>query len=197
MTQRGMAQTNELVEVSTQMKLRHVVAGFALVVTFQVSFSVQKSEQPRFENYSADVWAGKPAPLNLRSHRLARMFRTRIREQLHEQGINFAGHYTIAVMGCGTGCSITAIIDAPDGRAYFPRVLDGWSVEPGVHHFAENEDVRTFRTNSRLLRIVGAPRLSTDERWGPSGIYYYEWKNNRLRQLHFVPAGSYPKPDNP
>ena len=56
--------------------------------------------------------------------------------------------------------------------------------------FAEGEDVRTFRADSRLLKVIGAPRISADEKWGPSGIYYYEWKNNRLRQVHFVPSPS-------
>ena len=132
---------------------------------------------------------GKPAPLNLRSHPMARMFRTRIREQLQEEGINFAGHYTIAAMGCGTGCSTTAIVDARNGRAYFPQVLDGWSVGPGAWP-DEGEDVRTFRTNSRLLKVIGSPRLGAYEEWGPPGVYYYEWKNNRLRQVHFVPTPS-------
>lgn len=175
--------------------LRQTLISFALIsCCISVLTAQTKTEPPRFESYSADVYAGKPAPLNLRSHRLARMFRTRIREQLQEEGINFAGHHTIAVMGCGTGCSTTAIVDARNGRAYFPRVLNGWSVEPGAYQFAENEDVRTFRTDSRLLRIIGSPRLSTDEVWGPSGIYYYEWKNNQLRQVHFVPT---PRRDHP
>lgn len=91
-----------------------------LVIGICVPVSFAQKPEPRFENYSADVYAGKPAPLNLRSHRLARMYRTSIREQLHEEGINFAGHYTLAVMGCGTGCSIVAIVDARNGHAYFP-----------------------------------------------------------------------------
>jgi|KBSSwiStaDraftv2_1062776.scaffolds.fasta_scaffold112550_1 hypothetical protein len=148
----------------------------------------QSDKAPDFKQYPADVYAGKPAPLNLHSHRMARMYRTSIREQLHEKGINFAGHYTIAVMGCGAGCSITAIVDARNGNAYFPRELDGWNVEPGVYEFGDNEDVQTFRTDSRLLKIIGAPRLGADERWGPGGIYYYEWKNDRLRQVQFVPT---------
>lgn len=180
-----------------RMDYKELIVILGMLVSFPSNLSAQNADTPRYENYPADVYAGKPAPLNLRSHPLARMFRTRIREQLREEGINFAGHHTIAVMGCGAGCSITAIVDARNGRAYFPQVLDGWLVEPGVYQFAENEDVRTFRTDSRLLRIVGAPRLSTEERWGPSGVYYYEWKNNRLRQLHFVPAGSATRADLP
>jgi hypothetical protein len=178
------------------MKIRTVAfVGLLWLTCFQLN-SAQTSGPPRFESYPADVYAGKPAPLNLRSHRMARMFRTRIREQLQEEGINFAGHYTIAVMGCGTGCSTAAIVDARNGHAYFPQVLDGWSVEPGAYQFAENEDVRTFRTDSRLLKVIGSPRLSAYEKWGPSGIYYYEWKNNRLRQVHFV-AIDHRKSDNP
>lgn len=171
--------------------LRRTLASLALIGVFAIALAAQKGvEPPRFESYEAPVYAGKPAPLNLRSHRLARMFRTRIREQLQEEGINFAGHYTIAAMGCGTGCSTTAIVDARNGNAYFPQVLDGWSVGPGAWP-EEGEDVRNFRVNSRLLKVIGSPRLGAYEEWGPPGVYYYEWKNNRLRQVHFV---SRPKP---
>ncbi len=173
------------------------ITPVALLASLQTFSSGQKTQPPPFEKYPADVYAGKPAPLNLRSHRLARMFRTSIREQLREEGINFAGHYTVAVMGCGTGCSITAIVDARDGRAFFPRVFEGWTSEIGDYTFAEGEDIRTFKANSRLLKVIGRPRLGAEERWGPSGIYYYEWKNNQLRQVHFTAAGSYPEADRP
>lgn len=176
--------------------LRAIIVGLTLIVSQSICFA-QKKEPPRFEDFSADVYAGKPAPLNLRSHRLARTYRTSLREQLHDEGINFAGHYTLAIMGCGTGCSITAIVDARDGGAYFPRVLDGWTSEIGDYQFAEGEDIRSFRANSRLLRVVGRPRISPQERWGPSGVYFYEWVNNRLRQVHFVAAGSYRETDRP
>jgi hypothetical protein len=167
------------------MQKPYFVAALILVASFQSSTS-QTRKPPRFEDFTAPVSAGKPASLNLPSHRLARMFRTRIREQLQEEGINFAGHYTIAVMGCGTGCSTAAIVDARNGKAYFPQALDGWSVGPGAFP-EEGEDVRTFRVNSRLLKVIGSPRLGAYEEWGPAGTYYYEWKNNRLRQVHFVP----------
>jgi hypothetical protein len=168
--------------------LGRAAALTVFILVLKSTFPGQSAKAPDFKQYPADVYAGKPAPLNLRSHPMARTYRTSIREQIHEQGINFAGHFTVAVMGCGTGCSITAIVDARNGVAYFPRELDGWNVEPGVYEFADNEDVRTFRADSRLLKIIGAPRLSADERWGPGGIYYYEWKNNRLRQVQFVPT---------
>lgn len=165
----------------------HPTVLAVVILTFHSTFVGQNVKAPDFKEYPADVYAGKPAALNLRSHRMARTYRTSIREQLNERGINFAGHYTIAVIGCGAGCSITAIVDARNGNAYFPRVLAGWYVEPGVD-LAEGEDVRTFRTDSRLLKIIGEPRLSAEENWGPGGTYYYEWNNNRLRQVRFVPT---------
>ncbi len=168
-----------------------------MVGVFLSSVTFAQRAEPRFEDYSADVYAGKPAPLNLASHKLARMYRTSLREQIREEGINFAGHYTVAAMGCGTGCSITAIVDARTGRAYFPQVFEGWTSVIGDYEFREGEDIRTFHANSRLMRAIGRPRLGADERWGPSGVYYYEWVNNQLRQVHFVPAGSYPKSDRP
>jgi hypothetical protein len=177
------------------MKIFHmrIFAGIMLGIFLPSAFA-QKPE-PRFESYAVKVRPGRPAALNLSSHRLARMYRTGLRQQMYEEGVNFAGHYTIAAMGCGTGCSITAIIDTRNGRAYFPEVFEGWTSVIGDYEFKEGEDIRTFHANSRLIRAIGRPRLGADERWGPSGVYFYEWVNNELRQVHFVPAGSYPEQD--
>lgn len=156
--------------------------------------------EPRFEQYPADVYAGRPAPLDLRSHRLARLYRTLMREQQAEEGINFAGHYTLAAVGCGTGCSVTGFIDARDGRAYFPVALDGWTNIVGDYEEPEDEQQRSYRADSRLLRLVGRPnigRTADGERYGPSGIYFYEWTGARLRLVHFRPVGSYPEADPP
>ena len=61
----------------------------------------QKNEPPRFQDYPAEVWAGKATLLDIRSHALARTYRTRLREALPKEGINFAGHYTFTSIGCG------------------------------------------------------------------------------------------------
>jgi hypothetical protein len=171
-----------------------ILGSFALGIFLTSVVFAQKSE-PRFESYRVKVWSGKSAALNLSSHKLARMYRTSLREQLREEGVNFAGHYTVAAMGCGTGCSITGIVDARTGRAYFPQVFEGWTSIIGDYEFKEGEDIRTFHASSRLIRAIGRPRISAEEKWGPSGVYYYEWSNNRLKQVHFVPAGSYPEKD--
>ncbi|HEY0078651.1 MAG TPA: hypothetical protein VGB73_08395 [Pyrinomonadaceae bacterium] len=180
--------------------LRLTVACFALVVTLDERASAQQADAPRFEDYRVVVWRGSVAPLKMRSHRLARSYRTIIREQRAEAGINFAGHYTFVSAGCGTGCSINGIIDARTGRAYFPRELTGWTISIGDYQLQEGEDdFRVFRSDSRLLKIVGRPNTGRmgEERQGASGVYYYEWANNRLRLLKVIRAASYPQPDQP
>lgn len=159
----------------------------------------QQRGAPRFEDYPAAVWRGKAAPLNQRSHPLARTYRTLLGQQLREEGANFAGHYTLASVGCGTGCSITAVIDARTGRAFFPNEFYTWTGIVGDYDVPEGEDSWTFRPGSRLLKAVGRPHLGKagEERYGPSGIYFYEWKNNRLRQVKFTHVGSYPDADPP
>lgn len=156
----------------------------------------QKPDAPRFEDYPEDVWAGKAVLLDLRSHPLARTFRTRLREDMKAEGINFAGHYTFATVACGAGCSINAIIDARTGRAFFPKTLNGWTGIVGDFDRYEEYEQQS-RADSRLLRMLGRPNIGrkNEERYGPSGVYYYEWINNRLQLVKFVHVGSYPKAD--
>lgn len=153
-----------------------------------------QAQEPKFKQYGVPVWRGKQSPLDLRSHPLARKFRTLIREQMRDAGINFAGHYTVASMGCGTGCSITAIVDTRNGKAFFPDELNGWTGIVGDYEYADNEEPWTYHANSRLLRAIGREHIGplTEEHYGPSGIYYYEWKNNRLVRVKLKPVGSYP-----
>jgi hypothetical protein len=179
--------------------LRFIVACLSLAAALTAPSLAQERDAPRFEDYPAAVRRGRVAPLDLSSHPLARTYRTLLRQQLREEGVNFAGRYTLASVGCGTGCSISAIIDARNGRAYFPRELTGWTGIVGDYDIPEGEDSWTYRAGSRLLRVVGRPNIGAarEERHGPSGIYYYEWTGRRLRLVRFTHVGSYPKADPP
>jgi len=176
-----------------------VVAGFVLVSGVSSRALSQSKDAPSFDSFKVTVWRGRMAPLNLNSHPLARKFRTASREQMKEAGVNFAGHYTLVSVGCGTGCGISGIVDARTGKAYFPIEFEGWTSIVGDYDPPEGEDSWTFHANSRLLRAIGRPNLGRpeEERHGPSGIYYYEWVRNRLRLVKFIPVGSYPEPDAP
>ncbi len=72
---------------------------------------------PSFEEYRVkEVFNGTPAPPQL-VHPIDRLFRTRIRQSA-AKGPNFAGSYTIAEWGCGSGCISAAVVDARDGTVY-------------------------------------------------------------------------------
>jgi hypothetical protein len=159
---------------------------------FVVSFA-QPRPVPRFEDYPAPIYKGKLAPVSL-STRRAKVFRTVLREAARE-GVNFAGHYALVSFGCGTACTISAIVDVRNGRVFFPRALDGWN-----NHIGENwgvsrdEEIFQSRTKSRLLRAAGYPDATgeRENKPGTGGIYYYEWSNDRLRLVRFIR-----KPDLP
>jgi len=73
-----------------------------------------------YDQYTVkEVFAGKPATPNLSTHKEASRYRTVLRNQ-SKRGPNFAGHYTIVTIGCGTSCAGIAVIDAQTGYVYFP-----------------------------------------------------------------------------
>lgn len=113
---------------------------------------------------------GKPAAVNLASHKDARMFRTRLREAA-PKGPNFAGHMTVVTWGCGTSCQAVALIDARNGRVYF-----GPTASLGVKH----------RLDSRLLAVNPPEEVKKaygdpPPDWGTPE--YYVWNGSRLAKI--------------
>jgi len=92
------------------------------------------------------IFSGKPARPVLSSHE-ANEFRTKIREGV-ANGVVFAGHYEIAVWGCGSGCLSFAVIDAFNGKVtFFPA---------SVSQVQEVGERLTYKRNSRALHIIGS-----------------------------------------
>jgi hypothetical protein len=98
---------------------------------------------------------------------------------------NFAGHYTIAVWGCGSSCTDFGIIDRHSGRTFFDRRLRRIS---GVYVGSEPDeaqpafDALRFKRDSRLLVVLGAP--NEDE--SRDGVTFLRWTGASFLQLHFV-----------
>jgi hypothetical protein len=149
------------------------------------SLVLAQSSSPRFEDYpAAPAFTGKPAPpkLGAAHHRL---FRSMIRAGA-AQGPNFAGHYTIALWGCGSSCGSMAVVDAKTGRVFDgPFGILG---SMGLLRYPDDPSGQapplTYRLDSRLLIVRGCPE---DDR---CGAYYYEWKPpafHLLRKLQPVP----------
>lgn len=83
------------------------------------------SESITFDKYPALVFDGELKGLDISSSNSARMFRTAIRYDLENTGIDFAGHYTIASVGMTGWGENYWIVDRENGKAYeFPYHAD-------------------------------------------------------------------------
>ncbi len=70
-----------------------------------------------FEDYPVKVYKGKLAPPDFSSNPNAKRFITRIKEGC-EDGINFAGHYTLISWGCGSPCQSGVVVNRKNGRIF-------------------------------------------------------------------------------
>lgn len=127
---------------------------------------------PRFTDYSAtEKFTGIPAAPVL-SAAAARRYRTIIQRD-SAAGPNFAGHYTVAVWGCGSTCVGFAVVDAQTGKVYFhPEVSRAMQVPYQV------ENVLQFRLDSRLLVIAGESEGLQGK--ASVGKFYYEWSDEQF-----------------
>jgi hypothetical protein len=173
--------------------LRDSFAALALCVCAAATSALaagaqaQKSRPaPRFEDYPVrEIYKGPVASVRLDS-RKARMFRTRLRED-SRGGPNFAGRYTVVVWGCGTGCAQMGVVDARNGRVYFPPVE--------YMDIPDTEDAearsRVFRLDSRLLVIT----KNLYDGQGTYTAYYFLFDGGRFRLLRKAEERTPPTPD--
>jgi hypothetical protein len=129
--------------------------------------------------------------LDLKSNPIARTYRTVLRREI-AQGPNFAGHYRVAVWGCGACCSMFAVVNLSAGRVITP---EGFSYTSGFH-FAEVDNQKlfpdsqmdywllNFTKDSRLLVVLG----DLDEDEGREGAFYRVLDGERLRLIHSTPV---------
>ena len=84
-------------------------------------FAQRATDQPKFSDYPVgQIYQGKPAvPILSKSHR---SYRIVIREGAKSR-VQFAGHYTVPMFGCGAGCAGFYIVDSITGKVY-----DGFTV---------------------------------------------------------------------
>lgn len=130
----------------------------------------------RPEMYPAGGFNGPLAAPRIASDPEATHWRTVIRDDCGTQGIDFAGHYTIAEWGCGAMCEVLAVIDRKDGHVYFSSIpfdtLDG---HYGARYSAES---RMIVINSGLLEMRPGYRWLFDHTW-PS-TYVWDERDKRF-----------------
>ncbi len=97
---------------------------------------------PKFEDFPAtEFFSNKKIVVDINSDPIGRTYRSAIRSDIESFGINFAGKYSIAEWGCGSGCQDGVIVDADSGRIYrLPGV-------PMVNGHEARKDSRLFVQN--------------------------------------------------
>lgn len=136
----------------------------------------------KFAQYAAKVEPIKNVRVNLKSHKYANTFRTNLRSAAKER-VNFAGHFILTTWVCGTNCSQTAVIDARDGRVFFPDQLP----EIGIGYCESQEDAEPLvsQADSRLLVLNGFKGGDLNLKKASCGIYYLEWTGAKFKQVKF------------
>ncbi|MBN3816073.1 hypothetical protein G3N57_05360 [Paraburkholderia sp. Se-20369] len=116
----------------------------------------------------------------------ARLYRTVIRSEF-TQPANFAGHYRVAVWGCGTDCRNFAIVDKYTGATY---TMPGVQAISGV---MGNDDERLdFRAGSTLLIVSGCFNDDCFAGNAKAARFFYEWTGTRLRLAGTCPLAIEP-----
>lgn len=78
--------------------------------------SFSPSNIPTFESYPViEDYKGKIAPVDLNSYPEACLYRTMLRNGV-KSGPNFAGHYVVIPIGCGTDCQNQWVVNIKTGK---------------------------------------------------------------------------------
>src|SRR5262249_13465907 len=165
---------------------RHLL--IAITVLFLSTLAIgQNSRQPTFNSYLVPAEKARAKSINFKNNPGARTMRTRLSEAFRS-GVNFAGHYIVASWGCGTGCISGAVIDARNGNVYWPLPLYALGVWYEGNSYVDNPV--DYRKNSRLLIITGSPGVKDNQPENPNGKYFYEWREDQLKLVKFIPFKS-------
>jgi hypothetical protein len=150
--------------------------GIILIISFCTVWTFAQGRRlPRFEDYPAKKFTGKPAPARIPSRIIRNeVWRAILREQA-QIGPNFAGHYTLVRSSCGSGCSSLFVVDARTGKFYDLSPVLSVATVPG-----QDEEKIQHRPDSRLLILAGGVGFNDGSPWEVEGKFYYEWRGGRL-----------------
>lgn len=157
------------------------ISQFLVLAAVAVARSYTPHPGPKFSDFPASpIFHGTPAVPKLSKDQ--KHFRTRIRTGTKSK-VEFSGHYTIPIFGCGAGCSMFYIVDSVTGKVY-----DGFSVVglPGEYEEGlQNIPARIeFHPDSRLLKVAGCPN---EENCGYYDYLMVEGKGLKLLHEQLLP----------
>jgi hypothetical protein len=138
---------------------------------------------PRYEDYTAPTTYDGKARVPILATPLDWKYQTTIRNAV-DKGVNFAGHFALAMWGCGSGCQEFVIVDLKTGAVYDPSFDEvdfhygPKDYDPGWQCYS---DSLTYRRDSSLLVVEGCLRGKH------CGRTYLVMESGRLRQVAYDP----------
>ena len=160
--------------------------SMALLAAFEVRLLPAQNTAPTFDQYKVTEpkFSGNPMLPVIKTAE-DRRFRTMIREAAAD-GPNFAGHFTVAELGCGAGCVSVAIIDAATGSIYRgPFRILSWEKRKYEGKYAANDakfQELEYRLDSRLLVGRGCPEEAN------CASYFWEWTGSQFKLVRKIPS---------
>jgi hypothetical protein len=141
------------------------------------------SELITFDKYQTNIFNDELEDLDISSSDSARMFRTAIRYDLKDYGVNFAGHYTIASVGMTGWGENYWIVDRENGKAYeFPYQAE-------FIDFRKESNLIIINSKDQILKYMKESNNYLDV--CTNGLFYpkyYElrpsyllWENNEIK----------------
>ncbi|AQT44817.1 hypothetical protein BBC0244_022940 [Bartonella apihabitans] len=142
------------------------------VALFIAAYSLMTTAQAqKYSDYPASpIYTGKIAKPKLSSADGTATFKTRILEGV-KQGVNYAGHYNVVVIGCGSSCTFAYVVNVKTGKIIdFP--LGG----------EENYQMRLqYNSKSRLIKAVWNDTETTENK--ACVIEYLEINNDKFKKV--------------
>lgn len=129
-----------------------------------------REKLPKFEDFPATEFSNnKNIVVDINSDPIGRTYRSAIRGDVESFGINFAGKYSIADWGCGSGCQDGVIVNVDSGHIYrLPGV-------PMVNGYEAKKDSRLLVQNPLT---IGSGWMND---WFK--MRYWEWTDTGFRLL--------------
>jgi hypothetical protein len=161
-----------------------VLVVFTLLLSSCLAAQSEKDlKVPRFEDFpETEKWAGPPAKVVL-DRPVVRVFRTQFR-LASLQPPNFAGHYRIAIWGCGTQCFEGGMVDLATGKvSELPTALrrKGWEYWMMCFSAFQPSGIESH-ADSRLL-IIRCADTSVKNDGAHLRTSYFVFENDSFKKI--------------
>ena len=124
---------------------------------------------------------GTPADVDLESNRFAQLFRTRLRQELAQHGVNFAGVYSLVSVGMTGWGDNWYIVDRRDGKVtlfpYHASFLD----------FRKDSNLIVMNSKEEIEKAMRAQDVDcyflNQEEFTSLRSFYFLWEEGQLRLI--------------